>query len=877
MRRTATIDDDRCRRVMRKFRKRRRERTSSIATLTRLRPSLAIGGSEAFQSPRIKRRTTATTASCGITTDETNGNDNGNGNGKDGDNSDDNGNDSYGVKSSRLDHDRDHDQNPGSGFLPQYNDRRFRLNSNSSLNLNHRRRKNRVAWGERIARKRAFGSAKNQNRSSVAPKTPELVHRKPESMHTFSYYSRCTFLDSCCNKVLAVDNRGTLDLIRLAELRSHSHFYSQTNKERTRSASHQKIVTDFELGASLNLQSQQSFAFAHLQALSGGSTVAFGLGDNTLCLLDLEGRTNYTYFDSNCNDNGNSNNNNNNDKLIPVPLSGCTHSSSLQSSLFCAWRTQHPRRTYYRDRRNPKLSIYELCRHRMPTDRNRNRNNIHSGGESANTNGLSDTNCFHTSTISTTSSTSTSIYDDTSGAFSDLHAIDYTSGRERIASPIRFVPGVTPPDDAHWDVLEVHPSSCNRSTNSLLYVAHVDSDYDAFWTQVLDGRVRATTKTTNKTKTTNTNTTKSSGNSRTATAVLIDGTTRDRPGKAEEHTTACAMVTDICMATAHIFCGNYGSTPASEFFDRGLPYAGCSGMSSCVKLWDLRMAKRKKKPTMMKDYPIPADTIALSSSSSSSASSSIFQHATVAVVEPSATIQTRLTSGEGALAFSEASFAGERSGTGCGFAVEKESPFVGSDRVVTNLSAARDSYYSCGTNNNGSTRCGSLIVTTQSRTKSTHIEHSKLDLSGTMRMVRTISQTNPSLGCQPVYAVASSHGYVATCSNRKKNNFAPGDIVVDGSPGDGSSGASTRLCLYDFNEACPPTKSASLEGRRNYSYPKLLRRQQREDPTFRFRMDAFLTDRYGIETELSCIAMNSNGTALLGGSTDGDLFVWRGI
>jgi len=89
----------------------------------------------------------------------------------------------------------------------------------------------------------------------------------------------------------------------------------------------------------------------------------------------------------------------------------------------------------------------------------------------------------------------------------------------------------------------------------------------------------------------------------------------------------------------------------------------------------------------------------------------------------------------------------------------------------------------------------------------------------------------------------------------------------------------------------PPTTSAALFGSDSgsshetkglmrdhcYSPPLRLHQQQPEDSTWSFRMNASLTDRYGMETELSCIAMNANGTALLGGSTDGDLFVWRGI
>jgi hypothetical protein len=36
-----------------------------------------------------------------------------------------------------------------------------------------------------------------------------------------------------------------------------------------------------------------------------------------------------------------------------------------------------------------------------------------------------------------------------------------------------------------------------------------------------------------------------------------------------------------------------------------------------------------------------------------------------------------------------------------------------------------------------------------------------------------------------------------------------------------------------------------------------------------------LHDRYGLTTSISCLAFNESGTSLLGGSSDGDLFVWR--
>ena len=43
----------------------------------------------------------------------------------------------------------------------------------------------------------------------------------------------------------------------------------------------------------------------------------------------------------------------------------------------------------------------------------------------------------------------------------------------------------------------------------------------------------------------------------------------------------------------------------------------------------------------------------------------------------------------------------------------------------------------------------------------------------------------------------------------------------------------------------------------------------------RRKLSTRLKDRLGLDTELSCLAMNTDGTAIVGGSTDGDLFVWR--
>ena len=528
---------------------------------------------------------------------------------------------------------------------------------------------------------------------------------------------------------------------------------------------------------------------------------AFGIGNGNLYLLDLE------YGDERkircCRKNDFCKNHKD---TISIPLSSTVVPSSSSSSIFRAYQTQNPQRKYYRDRRC--LSIQELIRHELCNDygTNNNLNNSYNNN------------------------------------ISELHPIDSATGR--VPSPVRFIPGFRPSQYARWDMLEVAPS--------LLHVAHIDSDYDAFWMQILDGRARSAANFATTTTTTN------SDISNNTSTVLIDSSSRDNPGTSEEHITACCHVSDICMATSHIYCGNHGSTPAGEFFDRDLPYAG-HGMSSCIKLWDIRMVKKNVSRSNSKSSlssSIPVDTIPVSSSSTL-----LFRHADVALVKPVAQVNTELTSGNGTLAFSRATFVDDE-GSDKNI-VETNASLRGSDFVITNLSggSARDPTYGSSTNN-GSTRGVSLVVTTQSRTKSTRIEHCQMDLSN-LQMTRKVFQTNTNLGCPPLYAVSSSSNVLVTYSNRSNSNTLGGNT--------------SRILIYDisassFDEEYIATREDGCSLHQIGSH-----RQQLEDPSWSFQMNASLTDRYDMETELSCIAMNTNGTALLGGSTDGDLFVWRGI
>ena len=172
---------------------------------------------------------------------------------------------------------------------------------------------------------------------------------------------------------------------------------------------------------------------------------------------------------------------------------------------------------------------------------------------------------------------------------------------------------------------------------------------------------------------------------------------------------------------------------------------------------------------------------------------------------------------------------------------------------------------------------GSLMVTVQSRTKSTKIEHHKLDL-GTRHVGRKVSQTNQNLGCHPIYEIASSLEFMVCCT---KKGSGPG----------GASTASTRLGIYNLNEQPESPSTSAARGKKRliegqtleactFSSSPFLNPQQtqvKDDPSWSYLLEPALVDRYGVETELSCVAMNANGTSILGGSTDGDLFVWRGI
>ena len=49
---------------------------------------------------------------------------------------------------------------------------------------------------------------------------------------------------------------------------------------------------------------------------------------------------------------------------------------------------------------------------------------------------------------------------------------------------------------------------------------------------------------------------------------------------------------------------------------------------------------------------------------------------------------------------------------------------------------------------------------------------------------------------------------------------------------------------------------------------------QKFDTNMAGKINGIVNDSYGTESELLCLALNGHGTALVGGSADGDLFFW---
>jgi hypothetical protein len=425
---------------------------------------------------------------------------------------------------------------------------------------------------------------------------------------------------------------------------------------------------------------------------------------------------------------------------------------SAQHQRFSVRRLPTPKRLFYRDRCNPLLTLHQIARSYLELPRQVDPPDI------------SELQSIHCSTNSGT----------------------YSSNAGRIPNQISFVPHSQPSNASRWSVCERY-SGCS----SVVQVAHVDSEFDVFYMQFLDQR------------------------SDCRPTIFVDITSKDFPGSMEEHITSISCVSDICVATSHISCPNFGLTKARDFFDRDLAYSG-QGMATCVKLWDLRMMSS-------------SDSVSVHAANVVSLPSFPLQDAHL--LEPVECIPSYMTP-QGRSTMSKTISGDSKQALGGGGG--------GSDYVITGLEAVGGD--GASRSNNGSSNMGSIVATVQSRSRPTIVDHHKLDL-GTRQVLRTVSQACQDLGSYPVYDIASSQEYMVCKMQHEKF------LTID---------------IHDLTKGgnCHPSPRSSGNKKRLV------------DQATSYCIEPEILDRYGARSFLSCLAMNQNGTAILGGSADGDLFLW---
>jgi hypothetical protein len=572
-----------------------------------------------------------------------------------------------------------------------------------------RRKNKRRQLGEELQRRRTFEGVSKHG---------ELLFRKRESFLTEAYTS-CAFL-GLNDMVMAIDCNGTMDVVKIGDSPNKRFAVSPKAKNRmpTSNSNH------FDLSKFLPVDGLSSL---FLEPLSGGDTVALGTRDE-LFLLDVERSSTLSPSFSS----------------ILVPIRNAP--PNLQ-----AWRIPTPKRHFYRDRRNPHLTLHRIAETR-----------------------LKDTGYVCSSDASELCSIQEGMGDASN------------PNPSRIPNQIRFVPHIQPSNASCWSVREMY-----RGSSSVIQVAHVDSDYDAFSMQFLDRR------------------------SQCRPTIFVDSTSKDSPGLVEEHITAITCVSDICLATAHISCPNFGLTKARDFFDRDLAYSG-QGMETCVKIWDLRMMSSSHSMKSASFVCLPS-----------------FPQQDAVLLEPVEKIPSYMTPKcKSTMSKSIRESASDASSPGSG----------GSDFVITSLESVGGSD-DMGRSNNGSTNMGSLVATVQSRSRPGMVDHHKLDL-GTREIIHTVSQVSNNLGSHPVYAISSSQDYLV-CKVTNDKSFT--------------------LDIHD------------LAQRNNVS--RIFRNAKRKkvlvDQSPSYCLEPDIVDRYGTRSILSCLAMNQNGTSIVAGTSDGDLYVWR--
>jgi hypothetical protein len=145
---------------------------------------------------------------------------------------------------------------------------------------------------------------------------------------------------------------------------------------------------------------------------------------------------------------------------------------------------------------------------------------------------------------------------------------------------------------------------------------------------------------------------------------------------------------------------------------------------------------------------------------------------------------------------------------------------------------------------------GTIVATKQCGSQ--EIEHCVFDLAR-LCFTRRICHNSQS----HVHGIAASHSFMGCVGGLQQDS----------------------LLMYDLQEAHakPSAKTRNAKRGLDGERPRGSINEGGEmDSSWCSSFNPVLKDRHGLQTQLSCLALNESGTAILGGSNDGDLFLWRG-
>ena len=681
---------------------------------------------------------------------------------------------------------------------------------------NHHHHENNLHNHNRHRPERRLGERIARKRAFSAEQkssSPAVVYRRPEDWTNPQSYGTCLYLDPH-DTVLACDWQGKMDIVRLS-----SSSYSSSNENATTTTTSTSL-SGICLASELEISSSSSYGNRSSSLFSFSSQEDCGGGVNLKFHSIDHGK--YLCVGMPSGD----------FHVLATERLGSSSSPSSSSSSFQkqqSWNSfpdsilsqKTPFSSTTSSSSPPQAYItqgWKIAGPRRKYARDRR-------------NGLLSLSAMMMQSHNTSESSHTYLlHPDRQDLLTEYYNHDESSVSYTTSGNIRFVPYQRQPPKSSFS------SNCcwdfRDTASGALLAAHVNREHDSFWMRVLDDRQPP------------------SSNSST---ILIDTTAQDRAPSMEEHITSIAWCSEYALATSHVWSHTSSSqlaAPASSFFEDWTAKCGTNNIyqptNTCIKIWDLRMVRKGGGGGGGGGQ---CDTISLPS----------FPEDGAVGMEPAETLFTKVDENDRFCIYPHA---------------EK------SHQVITQLQS--------------SPLCpGSMVVTTQSRaapesdssSASTTVSHYRLDLTRQCftRHIAQRSYNNSSDeegGCsfQALSAVSGSHSFFASLDYCQSSSSAEQQ--------------QPSMRIYNLDQEAPkqPKRSNNQVRQRLGGKKRTFQGKERgggvnddddrdyyDDDGAVVRFQPKVQDRHGLDTQLSCLALNDSGTAIVGGSSDGDLFVWRGI